>query len=76
MKSLSIRIPDDIAKRLEDLANLSRRTKTQIALEAISWYLDKMEDIYVSECRLEELRSGRVQPLSLDDLIESHGIDA
>lgn len=76
MKSLSIRIPDDIASRLQDLANLTGCAKSQIALEAISWHLDEMEDIYVSECRLEELRSRRVQPLSLDDLIESHGVDA
>ena len=75
MTSISLRLPDEIAKRLEDLAKLTGRTKTYYAIEAICQHLDDLEDIYISERRLEEMRSGKVRPLSLDDLIESHGVD-
>ena len=75
MTSISLRLPDEIAKRLEDLAKLTGRTKTYYAIEAICRHLDDLEDIYISERRLEEMRSGKVRPVSLDDLIESHDVD-
>ena len=75
MTSISLQIPDDIAERLDALAKLTGRTKTHFAIEAICQYLDDLEDIYISESRLEELRSGKAQPLTLDDLIANHGVD-
>ena len=75
MKSISLRLPDDVATRLQDLANLSGRTKTRLVLEAIRLHLDEMEDIYISESRVEELRSGKVKALSLESVIAKHGVD-
>ncbi len=75
MTPISLRLPDEIAKRLEELAKRTGRTKTHYAIEAIRRHLDDLEDIYISESRLEEMRSGKVRPLSLDDLIERHGVD-
>ena len=75
MASISLRLPDEIAERLDNLAKLTGRTKTYYLREAIFRHLDDMEDIYISESRLEELRSGKVKPLTLNDLIESHGVD-
>ncbi|MCY4142150.1 MAG: hypothetical protein OXG08_00480 [Gammaproteobacteria bacterium] len=75
MKPISLRLPDDVASRLENLANLSGRTKTRLVLEAICLHLDEMEDIYISVSRLEELRSGKVKALSLESVIAKHGVD-
>ncbi|MCY3884843.1 MAG: TraY domain-containing protein [Gammaproteobacteria bacterium] len=75
MTSISIRLPYEIATRLQNLSKLTGRTKTFYVHEAICRHLDDLEDIYISENRLGEMRSGKVKPLTLDDLIRTHGVD-
>jgi predicted DNA-binding protein len=50
---LAIRLPETIEKRLDRLAKRTGRTKTYYAREAILQHLDKIEDIYLAEKRLE-----------------------
>lgn len=50
---LAIRLPEDIEKRLADLAAKTGRTKTFYAKEAILEYLEEMEDKYLAIHRLE-----------------------
>lgn len=70
MTSFSVQLPDDIAKRLRNLANHTGRTESYYATEAICQYIQDLEDIYISEKRMKELDSGKVNPLSLDDLTD------
>ena len=56
---LAIRLPADIESRLDALAKATGRTKTFYAREAILEYLDDLEDIYLAEKRVEDIRSGR-----------------
>ncbi len=51
---LAIRLPEDIEKRLDNLAHKTGRTKTYYAREAILNYMDDMEDVYLSLNRLEK----------------------
>jgi RHH-type rel operon transcriptional repressor/antitoxin RelB len=44
---LAIRLPEDIEKRLDDLARSTGRTKTFYAREAILEHLKEVEDIYL-----------------------------
>ena len=62
---LAIRLPEEIEKRLDRLAKRTGRTKTYYAREAILQYLDHLEDIYLAEKALEEVRSGRSKPIPL-----------
>lgn len=50
---LAIRLPEDIEKRLAQLAAKTGRTKTFYAKEAILEHLDDMEDKYLAMNRLE-----------------------
>ncbi len=50
---LAIRLPEDIEKRLTDLAARTGRTKTFYAKEAILEHLDEIEDKYLAINRLE-----------------------
>ncbi|MCW9012766.1 MAG: TraY domain-containing protein [Gammaproteobacteria bacterium] len=50
---LAIRLPEDIEKRLTDLANKTGRTKTFYAKEAILKHMDEIEDKYLAISRLE-----------------------
>ncbi len=50
---LAIRLPEEIEKRLTDLAAKTGRTKTFYAKEAILSHLDEIEDKYLAIHRLE-----------------------
>jgi RHH-type rel operon transcriptional repressor/antitoxin RelB len=50
---LAIRLPEEIEKRLEELAKSTGRTKTYYAREAILTHLEDMEDYYLAEKRLK-----------------------
>jgi len=72
---LAIRLPEDIERRLTALAEVTGRTKTFYAREAILGYLDDLEDIYLAERALEEVRAGRVKTTSLDEVMREHGLE-
>jgi len=66
---LAIRLPTDVEQRLAELARRTGRTKTFYAREAIVQHLEDMEDLYLAETRLRELRSGAEHAIALDDVI-------
>ena len=45
---LAIRLPDDVEKRLDDLARRTGRTKTFYAREAILDHLNEIENLYLA----------------------------
>ncbi|MGI4851268.1 MAG: type II toxin-antitoxin system RelB family antitoxin [Janthinobacterium lividum] len=51
---LALRMPEEIEKRLSDLALKTGRTKTYYAREAILRFLEDMEDEYTALSRLEK----------------------
>lgn len=65
---LSVRIEDVLAERLERLAQDTHRTKSFYVKEALMNYIDNLEDIYLAEKRLEDLRSGQEKILSSQDM--------
>ena len=52
MSSVSLRLPDDISHRLQELADLTGRSKTFYMIEAIRDHLDDLEDLYLAEREL------------------------
>ncbi len=56
---LGLRLSPEIEARLAKLAKRTGRTKTFYAREAILRHLDELEDLYLAESRLEDLRNGR-----------------
>lgn len=72
---LALRLPADIESRLEALAKATGRTKTFYVREAILQHLDDLEDLYLAERELEELRAGRSTTLPLADVMKQHGMD-
>lgn len=72
---LAIRLPEKIEKRLERLAKRTGRTKTYYAREAILQHLENLEDIYIAEKRLAEVRSGRTKTIPLEEVMRQYGLD-
>jgi RHH-type rel operon transcriptional repressor/antitoxin RelB len=56
---LAIRLPAEVESRLEALAKATGRTKTFYAREAILEHLDDLEDLYLAEQRLIDLKQGK-----------------
>lgn len=71
---LAIRLPEEIDKRLAALSKATGRTKTYYAREAILEHLDDLEDIYLAEQELAEIRAGRGTTVSLEDVMKRYGM--
>ena len=72
---LAIRLSDEIEARLDKLAKRTGRTKTYYARQAILEHLADLEDVYLAEKRLEELRSGRKRAIPISRLMKRYGLD-
>jgi RHH-type rel operon transcriptional repressor/antitoxin RelB len=66
----SIRLSKDLEERLNELSRLTGRSKTYYITESIKQHLDKIEDLYLAEQRLINLRSGRSKAYTLKEVEE------
>ncbi|ETD66317.1 CopG family transcripitonal regulator [Pelistega indica] len=65
---LAIKLPSEINERLNDLAKKTGRTKSFYAREAILKYLEDLEDIYLAEKELEQVRAGKSKTYSAEEV--------
>ena len=72
---LAIRLPENIEERLDRLAKRTGRTKTYYAREAVLTHIEDLEDIYLAEAALEEIRAGRSRTIPLKNVIKKHGLE-
>ena len=75
MGAVSLRLPDDVSRRLQQLADRTGRSKTFYMIEAIQEHLDDLEDLYLAERRLIDLRAGKSETVPLDELMKHYGVD-
>jgi len=71
---LAIRLPEDIEKRLAALAKETGRTKSFYVREAVLEHLDDLEDLYLAEQRLREIREGKVKTIPLEEVMKEYGM--
>ena len=71
----SIRLPNEIEKRLEKLSVQTGRSKSFYVKEAIIDHIDDIEDIYLAEKRLEDIKAGKTQTILLKEVMKSYGMD-
>lgn len=72
---LALRLPPDIEARLDQLAKRTGRSKSFYAREAILEHLDDLEDTYLAERELEEVRAGRSTTIPLDEILRTYGLE-
>ena len=75
MKPVALRLPDEVAHRLNRLADRTRRSKTFYMIEAIREHLDDLEDFYLAERRLIDIQAGKSQTVPLEEVIERYGVE-
>lgn len=73
MPAVSLRLPDDVADRLQRLAARTGRSKTFYILAAIREHLDDLEDVYVSEQRLIDRQLGHSHTVPLEEVMARDG---
>jgi len=71
MATLSLRLPDDVFKRLSELAKKTRRTKSSFILELIEDSLDDLEDGYIA---LERLNQKNARYLTTEEVEKELGL--
>ena len=72
---LAIQLPAEIEKRLDALAKATGRTKSFFAREAILEHLTDLEDLYLAEQRLTDIRSGKTKTAPLEEVMKQYGME-
>jgi RHH-type rel operon transcriptional repressor/antitoxin RelB len=72
---LAIRLPEDIERRLDELAKRTGRTKTFYAREAIVQHLEDLEDAYLADQVMERIRTGQERVYTADEARRELGLD-
>ena len=71
----SIRLEPAIEQRLDRLAQITGRTKAYYLRELVTDGLDDLEDLYIAEQRLIDIRAGRSEIVSLESVMKRYGLD-
>ena len=76
MKPVALRLPDEVSQRLQRLADLTGRSKTFYMIEAIKQHLDNIEDLYLAEQRLIDIRAGKSETVPLEEVMKRYGLES
>ena len=72
---VAVRVPKEIEERLDALAKKTGRTKTFYVREAILEHLEELEELYLAESILEDVRAGREKVISLEEVKKKYGLE-
>lgn len=72
---LTVRLPDDIENRLNVLSKTTNRPKSFYVREALERSIEDIEDIYLAEKRLEDIRAGKSKTVPLDEVLKRYGME-
>ena len=71
---LTVRLPENIEKRLNTLAKATKRPKSYYVREAIERVLEDMEDAYLAESAYEEFLKSGEPAISIDKVENDLGL--
>lgn len=74
-RQAAIRLEDDTYIRLQELASKTGRTATFYMREAIETHLEDLEDIYLAEQTLDQVRRGKQRTFSLNEVERELGLE-
>ena len=72
---LGVRLPEDLDRRLSELAAETKRSKSYYVKEAIIEYLDIHESTYKAVIKYEkEKKAGTLKTYSLEEIMKRNGL--
>ena len=75
LANVSLRLPVEMIERIERLAKATGRSRTFYMQEAIKQKLEDLEDLYLAEQALIDIRAGNSRLHTLDEVEEALGLD-
>jgi RHH-type rel operon transcriptional repressor/antitoxin RelB len=72
---ISMRLTPELEARLDALVKRTGRTKTYYIREAITEHIDELEDVYLADQRVADLRAGRSDLISFEEMAARYGLD-
>jgi RHH-type rel operon transcriptional repressor/antitoxin RelB len=72
--AVSLRLPVDLKVRLDKLAKRTGRSKSYYMVEAISEKLEDLEDLYLAEARTLDMKAGRSQVYTQEEMEKRYGL--
>jgi RHH-type rel operon transcriptional repressor/antitoxin RelB len=73
VQQLSIKIKDPILNRLDNLSKKTGRSKSYYVMEALAEHIEDLEDIYLAEKRLEDIKAGKERVYSQKEIEAEYG---
>lgn len=74
MAAVSLRLPEDLKVRLDQLSARTGRSKTYYMVEAIKEHISDLEALYIAEQRLIKHRAGRGKSFTQKEMEERYGL--
>ncbi|MCD6388015.1 MAG: ribbon-helix-helix domain-containing protein [Desulfobulbaceae bacterium] len=68
----TMRLSDDMEQRLNFLSKETKRPKSFYVREALERSLEDIEDIYLAEKRLEDIRAGKSKTIPLEKVMKRY----
>lgn len=75
LTNVSLRLPTELVERISHLAETTGRSRTYYMQEAIKQHIDDLEDLYLAEQALVDVRAGKSETIPLETLIEEYGLE-
>lgn len=72
---LSVKIPENLAKRLSELSKKAQRTKTSFVCEALEEFLADQEDYFEAVAIKERMEKNKERFYTLEEVKKSLGMD-
>ena len=72
---LTVQLPEELEERLETLARQAGRDKNTVVQEALSSYLEDLEDLLEAERRVADIQAGRVKTVPLEQVMKRYGVE-
>lgn len=74
MNAITIRLPEEIQKRLLELSKKTGRSKSFYVREALVEYLEDMEDIYLADKNMVDLKAKKIHTIPLEDVMKEYDL--
>jgi len=73
-KAINIRMDETLLKELDSYAQELERSRTYIIEKAVSTYFDTLDEM-ISDKRIDELKSGKTEVYSLEEVAQRLGLN-
>ena len=70
MATIGTRLPDDLAKGIDEICALSKRSRSSVVREALETFIEDRRDYYLALKRLEEHKASNKKTFSLDEVAQ------